>query len=190
MRLPTQRKLSHEVIAIDWVISRSPYPHRQLANSQLPSVVRAKVSWWGWWLDVQSGHGEPCIDAQLGLRPWVKASRACVIGSLKRAEGDSRAWVSCPGSAGLCVQSVRVFGHDDAHEAERILTQTAPACLALAGGRRNQARGAHLQWRAHHSTLLRWRAHRRRRRRRRGSITLLLVLSHQLPLIFSAWPPL
>jgi hypothetical protein len=42
VRLPTQRKLSHEVIAIDWVISRSPYPHRQLANSQLPSVVRAK----------------------------------------------------------------------------------------------------------------------------------------------------
>ena len=156
MRLPTQRKLSHEVIAIDWVISRSPYPHRQLANSQLPSVVRAKVSWWGWWLDVQSGHGEPCIDAQLGLRPWVKASRACVIGSLKRAEGDSRAWVSRPGSAGPCVQSVRVFGHDDAHEAEMILTQTAPACLALAEGQRNQA----------HSTLLQWRAHRHRRRRR------------------------
>ena len=148
MRLPTQRKLSHEVIAIDWVISRSPYPHRQLANSQLPSVVRAKVSWWGWWLNVQSGHGEPCIDAQLGLRPWVKASRACVIGSLKRAEGDSRAWVSRPGSAGPCVQSVRVFGHDDAHEAERILTQTAPACLALAEGQRNQAHSAHLQWRA------------------------------------------
>ena len=88
MRLPTQRKLLHVVIAIDWVIGRSPYPRRRLAKSQLPSVARAMVSWWGWWLIVRSGHGEPCIDAQLGLRPWLKASRACVIGSLKRAERD------------------------------------------------------------------------------------------------------
>ena len=49
MRLPTQRKLSHEVVAIDWVIGRSPSLHWRLANSLLPSgpsypVARAMVS--------------------------------------------------------------------------------------------------------------------------------------------------
>ena len=75
----------------------------------------------------------PALMHSLGLPsglPWLKVSRARVIGSLKRAESSPPLGCS-PGKHGTlsCLQG----------RVERILTQTAPVSLVLAGGRRNQA---------------------------------------------------
>ena len=75
----------------------------------------------------------PALMHSLGLPsglPWLKVSRARVIGSLKRAESSPPLGCS-PGKHGTlsCLQG----------KVERILTQTAPVSLVLAGGRRNQA---------------------------------------------------
>jgi len=78
----------------------------------------------------------PALMHSLGLPsglPWLKVSRARVIGSLKRAESSPPLGCS-PGKHGTlsCLQG----------RVERILTQTAPVSLVLAGGRRNQAAAA------------------------------------------------
>jgi len=80
----------------------------------------------------------PALMHSLGLPsglPWLKVSRARVIGSLKRAESSPPLGCS-PGKHGTlsCLQG----------RVERILTQTAPVSLVLAGGRRNQAGDSNL----------------------------------------------